>query len=350
MKATAKIINILGNKFNGIKNKFTGEKGQIAVIAAIVLFAVMGMMAFVVDIGSIYQTRRNLQTVADAAALAGAQELTENPGKAVQKAIEYAANNNFSITADNVVISSTFVANDTITVSVNDPDAPLFFASFVGVDSVNVPARATATVNGPGSMKGLMPWAVPVAPYGGYDGIIPGEVYALKLGAGTVDDLPVGQIHGNFQAMAFNDTGGSDYRENIINGSSQEIFIGNYYSSEPGNMTGPTKQGLTSRIGSDSHSFFDGQVIGIDDAGKYYVIDETCPRVIYVPIVDTFLGASGRDDIQILKFSVFFLESYDSKNSTVLGRFVDYKQTSNNSDAGAYTGGVKIIRLVGTPI
>jgi hypothetical protein len=46
---------------------------------------------------------------------------------------------------------------------------------------------------------------------------------------------------------------------------------------------------------------------------------------------------------------VFFLESYDSHDSTVLGRFVHYIQTSNNSDAAAYTGGVKIIRLVGTP-
>ena len=333
-----------------MRNKLTCEKGQIAVIACFVLIVAMGMMAFVIDEGSVYQTRRNLQTIVDSAALAGAQELTENPNEAVQKAIEYADNNNFSITAENVAISSTFVANDTITVSVNNPNTPLFFASFVGVDSVNVPAQATATVNGPGSMTGLMPWAIPVAPYGGYDGIIPGEVYALKLGSGTVDDtLPVGQIHGNFQAMAFNDSGGSDYRDNIINGSSQEIFIGSYYSTEPGNMTGPTKQGLNSRIGSDSHSFFD--VISIE-AGKYIVKDlgTPCPRVIYVPIVYTFEDSSGREDLQIIKFSVFFLESYDDKNSTVLGRFVDYIQTSNNSDATAYTGGVKIIRLVGTPI
>lgn len=332
-----------------MRNKLTCEKGQIAVIACFVLIAAMGMMAFVIDVGSVYQTRRNLQTIADSAALAGAQELTENPSKAVQKAIEYAANNNFSITEDNVAISSTFVANDTITVTVNDPDAPLFFANFVGVDSVNVPAQAMATVNGPGSMTGLMPWAVPVAPYGGYGGIIPGKVYALKLGPGTVCSLPVGQIHGNFQAMAFDGSGASEYRDNIINGSSQEIFIGSYYSTKPGNMSGPTKQGVNSRIGSDSHSFFDGQVIGIDANGKYYVKDKTCPRVIYIPIVDTFTDSSGRDDLQILKFSVFFLENYDSHDSMVLGRFVDYIQTSNNSDAGAYTGGVKIIRLVGTP-
>ena len=295
MKATGNIINIIRNKFIGIINKFTGERGQIAVIACFVLIVAMGMMAFVIDEGSVYQTRRNLQTIADSAALAGAQELTENPGRAVQKAIEYAAHNNFSITTDNVAISSTFVANDTITVSINDPDTPLFFASFVGVDSVNVPAQATATVNGPGSMTGLMPWAIPVAPYGGYVGIIPGEVYALKLGPGTVDDLPVGQIHGNFQAMAFDGSGASEYRNNIINGCSQEIFIGSYYSTEPGNMSGPTRQGVSSRIGSDSHSFFDGQVIGTDEEGKYYVKDETCSRVIFVPIVDTFEDSSGRD-------------------------------------------------------
>jgi len=332
-----------------IRNRFVHESGQIAVIACFVLIVAMGIMAFVIDEGSIYQTRRNLQTIADSAALAGAQELTENPGEAVQKAIEYAANNNFNIVADNVEISSTFVANDTITVTINNSDVSLFFAGFAGVDSVNVPAQATATVNGPGSMTGLMPWAVPVAPYGGYDGIIPGEVYALKLGSGTDDSLPVGQIHGNFQAMAFDGSGASDYRNNIIYGCSEEIFIGNYYPTEPGNMTGPTRQGVNSRIENDSHSFFDGQVIGVDENGKYYVKDETCPRVIYVPIVYTFEDSTGREDLQIIKFSVFFLEDYDSGDSVVLGRFVDYMQTSNNSDAAAYTGGVKIIRLIGTP-
>ncbi|MCL4415633.1 MAG: hypothetical protein M1365_02860, partial [Actinobacteria bacterium] len=74
-----------------------------------------------------------------------------------------------------------------------------------------------------------------------------------------------------------------------------------------------------------------------------------CPRVILVPMVYTFDGSTGREDLQIIKFSVFFLESYDSNNSVVVGRFVDYIQTINNSDAAAYTGGVKIIRLVGTP-
>lgn len=337
-----------GNIKNIIRNNLTCERGQIAVIACFVLIVAMGMMAFVIDEGSIYETRRNLQTIADSAALAGAQELTENPDWAVQKAIEYAANNNFYITAENIEIYSTFVANDTITVTVNEPDTPLFFANFAGVDSVNVPAQATATVNGPGSMTGLMPWAIPVAPYGGYDGIIPGEVYGLKLGSGTDDPLPVGQIRGNFQVMAFDGSGASEYRDNIENGSSQEIFIGSYYSTEPGNMSGPTRQGVNSRIGSDSHNFFDGQVIGTDANGNYYVKDETCPRVILVPIVETFEYSSGREDLQILKFSVFFLESYDSHNSTVLGRFVDYIQTSNNSDAAAYTGGVKIIRLIGT--
>lgn len=342
MKETTRLINI-------ISKKLTYERGQIAVIACFVLIVAMGMMAFVIDEGSIYETRRNLQTIADSAALAGAQELTEKPNKAVQKAIEYAADNNFSINADNIKIYSTFVANDTITVSVNEPNTPLFFAGFAGVNSVNVPAQATATVNGPSSMTGLMPWAIPVAPYGGYNGIIPGELYGLKLGSGNNDTLPLGQIHGNFQAMAFDGGGASEYRDNIKNGSSQAIVIGNYYSTETGNMTGPTRQGVQSRIGSDSHSFFDGQVIGVDEYGKYYVIDENCPRVILVPMVYTFDGSTGREDLQIIKFSVFFLESYDSNNSVVVGRFVDYIQTINNSDAAAYTGGVKIIRLVGTP-
>ena len=58
MKKTGNIINI--KIINIIRNKLIPERGQIAVIACFVLIAAMGMMAFVIDEGSIYQTRRNL--------------------------------------------------------------------------------------------------------------------------------------------------------------------------------------------------------------------------------------------------------------------------------------------------
>ena len=88
------------------KNFISNESGQVIVIFALLIVALMGMMALVIDEGSVYEVRRHLQTVADSAALAGAHELPESPDNAVQKAIEYAAINGVTITADNVEIES----------------------------------------------------------------------------------------------------------------------------------------------------------------------------------------------------------------------------------------------------
>ncbi len=51
------------------------ESGQVLVFVAVILTVLVGMAALVVDVGSWYQAQRHLQTAADAAALAGAQEL-----------------------------------------------------------------------------------------------------------------------------------------------------------------------------------------------------------------------------------------------------------------------------------
>jgi len=69
------------------------ERGQGLVLAALAMSVVMGFAAMAVDAGSFYQERRGLQNAADAAALAGAQELPQNPSAAVQKATEYAGLN-----------------------------------------------------------------------------------------------------------------------------------------------------------------------------------------------------------------------------------------------------------------
>ena len=51
------------------------ESGQIAVLTAGAMLLIIGMAALAVDVGSLYATRRNMQTAADAAAVAGANAL-----------------------------------------------------------------------------------------------------------------------------------------------------------------------------------------------------------------------------------------------------------------------------------
>src|SRR5262249_61968483 len=52
-----------------------GERGQVVVLTAVMLMALLGLGAMVLDVGAWFRTKRQVQATADAAALAGAQEL-----------------------------------------------------------------------------------------------------------------------------------------------------------------------------------------------------------------------------------------------------------------------------------
>jgi Flp pilus assembly protein TadG len=54
--------------------RLRGERGAAAVLFALVLVPMLGFTAIAVDIGSVYAERSRLQTAADAAALAVAQD------------------------------------------------------------------------------------------------------------------------------------------------------------------------------------------------------------------------------------------------------------------------------------
>ena len=51
------------------------ERGTLLAMAALSTTLMLSLMAFAVDLGNFYYTQRQLQTLADAAAMAGAQEV-----------------------------------------------------------------------------------------------------------------------------------------------------------------------------------------------------------------------------------------------------------------------------------
>ncbi|MDQ6835880.1 MAG: pilus assembly protein TadG-related protein, partial [Actinomycetota bacterium] len=67
------------------------QRGVVAVIVAICLVAFIGFTAVVVDLGHWYQVQRHLQTQADAGALAGADQLLQNPATCTQSSLQTAA-------------------------------------------------------------------------------------------------------------------------------------------------------------------------------------------------------------------------------------------------------------------
>src|SRR5437764_15132777 len=63
------------------------ERGQVIVLTVIALTVLLGMSALVLDVGSWFRTKRQLQATADAAALAAAQMLPDTPGTAITTAV-----------------------------------------------------------------------------------------------------------------------------------------------------------------------------------------------------------------------------------------------------------------------
>jgi uncharacterized membrane protein len=58
------------------------QSGQVAVLAAGAMLLILGFAALAVDVGYLYATKRNMQTAADAAAIAGSNALEQACGTA----------------------------------------------------------------------------------------------------------------------------------------------------------------------------------------------------------------------------------------------------------------------------
>jgi hypothetical protein len=313
----------------------SNESGQVIVIFALLIVALVGMMALVIDEGSVYEVRRHLQTVADSAALAGAHELPESPDNAVQKAIEYAAINGVTITASNVEIESTLAANDTIVVTAIDPDAPLYFAKVLGIESASVGARAKAIIAAPEELGGVVPFGVPEEDW------VPGEEYILKAGPPGGD--------GNFNALALDWTGANEYRENIKEGASTLYKVGDIVETEPGNMAGPTKQGVNARVSNyENYTFdgFDNLTYELPAPPGGYGLLNSDSQFVMIPIIPELKDAFGRYEVEITGFAPFIITSVTG-NLEVHGTFLDKALiVTEGSIAPVDSGIIRVIRLI----
>src|SRR3954447_1538868 len=99
-----------------ILSRLKSERGQAFVLAAVAMVMCFGMAALVLDVGNWFHDKRRLQGTADAAALAGAQQLPDDPSGAKSQALNYANQNGGDVAGANIVITSKYQANDTIAV------------------------------------------------------------------------------------------------------------------------------------------------------------------------------------------------------------------------------------------
>lgn len=140
--------------------KMESRQGQVLVLVALALLGLIAIVALAVDIGSVYQKRREMQNAADAGALAGAREICfGDPGteaSARAAAQDYAINRN---DADGAIV--TINAPVTVTVMATKT-VETYFAGIIGFDEIAVDADATAICGKAGGAGGIWPVAFDV--------------------------------------------------------------------------------------------------------------------------------------------------------------------------------------------
>jgi hypothetical protein len=141
--------------------RFENQRGQSMVLTLVFMVALMAMASAVLDVGSWYRTHRATQATADAAALAAAQELPEFPADAVTTAVDYGDRNGGGVQSDDVELSRSVVANDTVKVKA-ETTAPGFLSRLFGIDSLPVGAAAKARSGTLGTARYAAPIGVDV--------------------------------------------------------------------------------------------------------------------------------------------------------------------------------------------
>ena len=300
------------------------QRGQAFVITVLMITALLGLTALVLDAGSWFRAHRQLQATADAAALAGAQELPDNPGNASSLANDYATKNTLGLTGVTVTMSQTYVQNDTIRVHVTKP-AEGFFSKVFGINSVDEGAGATARTAG-------MKSALYVAP------IVVNKKHPMLnncggpcFGPNYQTTIPVSQTGApgavglvNLDPANNGTTGASTLAAWIVNGFDKYLDIGSY-ASDPGvkfNSNG-IQDAMTTRIGTE----------------------------MLFPVYDTVTGTGSNAQYHIIGWVGFFVTGVDKNgnNGNISGYFTRVIWTgiqASSAGGGGPNLGARAVQLV----
>jgi hypothetical protein len=249
--------------------RFSRNEGQVTVMTALFMVALIGMAGFVLDVGSWFREQRVAQATVDAAALAGAQALPDDPSSASSLATSFAAKNG-GVAGATFTLSSHYVPNDTITVTQAKPASGLFSALF-GITTVTVHAHAQAISEVPTEVYGAAPIVVDI-----------NHQYLSGPGCpcfGIPTTLPLGKkgAPGAFGMVDFStgngNSGDSTLADWITSGYQNYLPLGDYDSDTGAKFDSSQIQGaLQARYGSDLLFPIYDSLTGQGSNASYHII------------------------------------------------------------------------------
>ena len=369
------------------------ERGMSFVFVGLGMIAFMAATTLAIDVGMFMNARTQAQTAADAAALAGVTALVYNnwdnrtpSGPAVQSAISAGQKNGVmagtpSIQTSDVTfpVDSSGQANEVQvnvfrTVGRNNPVSTLIGPIF-GVPTVDITATATAQAAPAGGMTCVKPFIIPdkwiertnppwnmntstfdkydnrgnlLQPvYDDYDATMgysmqdKGTLLILRAGSGNNIEPT---FYFSWSMPGNNGEIGADwYHDNIVNCNTSVISPGDVAIQEPGNMMGPTVDGLQELKNQDLGAYW-------DSTNNTYVSSKNpSPRVFPIPLYnpDEYdLGKkTGRNaTLHVTGFIGFFLE--DVRGNEAYGRIFPITGVSAATTPTPTTPLAYVIRLV----
>jgi hypothetical protein len=313
-------------------NSRRNQSGQAFVLTVLFMTALVGMATLVIDLGSWFRAHRELQATADAAALAGAQELPMSTGDARTFATNYANNNTSGLASLEITFSSAVEPNDTIRVKVKKP-APGFFAKVFGVDEVDLGASAVARAGGMSSAKYVAPIVVrnthPMLTGAGC-----GQAGTVCVGPSNQTTIPVADTGApgafsmlNLAGGGSGTAGASELADWIMKGFPNELPLGGYYSA-PG-----------VKFNAD----------GIQDA--FDAVEDKPTPVMLFPVYDTLTGTGSNAEYHIIGWAPFWVLSHEThgNDGSITGYFTDiiwYGTLATTSGGGGPNFGARTVQLI----
>lgn len=372
------------------------ESGFSLVFVSVGLMGFLAVSMLAIDVGMLMTARTQAQTSADAGALAGATALAFNDyddrspgGPAVTNALAGARGNqvmsvNVSVTPTDVeFLNNPAGVDNRVKVTVyrdaahGNPVSTLI-AQYFGISSADISATATAEASPADSMTCVKPFTIPdrwiekqTGPFDPNDSF---DMFDSKKKTITNPDVYIGpEDKANYTGYnaerdkglevvlkADNDskifpsfyypyampgsTGASDYRWNIGNCNTTVMRFGQLFDPEPGNMVGPTRQGMDDLIGRDPNAYW-------DEANKRVVSTmRPSPRVVAIPLFDPAYYADGKQNgrnasLKFVNYLGFFVEGM--RGNEVVGRITPIgglRTGLGPAPAGAFPYAIRLVQ------
>ena len=295
--------------------RLKSERGQAFVLTAVAMVMCLGMAALVLDVGNWFRDKRRLQGTVDAAALAGAQQLPDDSSGAQSQALSYANKNGGDVAGADIVITSQYQPNDTISVT-GQRDDPGIFTKVIAISGAHISAKATARVGPPAQALHVAPMVV----YCGHSLIQNcNNDHTPQFNVPTTMDYDPMGAPGAFGMLDLDGESGA------IGSSTEAAWI----------TTGFDKYLGLGKYKSDPGAKFGSQNV-------QGALDQRLHTILLFPVFKTLDGTGSNADYDIIGWIGFYLQSYDihGNSATLHGYFTSYIAQGILSTSAPGSGGV----------